>query len=410
MESTKPSPIPQADRILSLDVLRGFAVLGILIMNIQSFSMIEAAYLNPTAYGDLTGLNKWVWIVSHMLADSKFMSLFSMLFGAGILLFTSRIEAKNLKPARFYYRRSFWLLVIGLLHAYLLWYGDILVTYAICSLVLFFFRNLSARRQIIIGCTFVVIPSLLYLFFAWSMSFWPPESLQFSMNSWKPAIDMINLELSAYQDSWIDQFQHRIPAAQFLQTQYFLMNHGWRAGGLMLIGMALYKWKVLTAGRSNAFYIRMAVIGLVTGYLVVGTGILQNFRNHWVFEYSMFTGVQFNYWGSIAVALGYIGVIMLIFKAFQKHWLVNALAKTGQSALTNYLGQTIICTLIFYGHGLGLYGTVERRGQILIILLIWFVQLTVSSLWFRYFRFGPGEWIWRTLTYFRIQPFRRTPQ
>jgi uncharacterized protein len=93
------APIPPSERILSLDVLRGFAILGILIMNIQSYSMIEAAYINPAAFGDLTGLNKWVWILSHVFADSKFMTIFSILFGAGILLFTKRIESKGFKSA-----------------------------------------------------------------------------------------------------------------------------------------------------------------------------------------------------------------------------------------------------------------------------------------------------------------------
>jgi len=172
------SPTSLVDRILSLDVLRGFAVLGILIMNIQSFSMIEPAYLNPTAYGDLTGINRWVWIVSHLVADSKFMSLFSMLFGAGILLFTSRIEKRGVRPAKYYYSRSFWLLVTGLLHAYFIWYGDILVNYAICSLFLYLMRKVSAKKQFITGIILISVPSMLYFFFAWSMPFWPQEGMQ----------------------------------------------------------------------------------------------------------------------------------------------------------------------------------------------------------------------------------------
>ena len=117
------SPIDSTDRIRSLDILRGFAILGILIMNVQSFSMIEAAYLNPTAYGDFTGVNKWIWIISHVFADNKFMSIFSMLFGAGIILMSFKIEDAGKKPAGFHYRRIFWLLLFGLVHSYLFWYG-----------------------------------------------------------------------------------------------------------------------------------------------------------------------------------------------------------------------------------------------------------------------------------------------
>ena len=136
------SPVSSSDRIVSLDVLRGFAVLGILIMNIQSYSMIGAAYLNPNAFGDLTGLNKWVWILSHIFADSKFITIFSILFGAGIVLFTNKAAEKGRSAAGLHYRRTFWLFVIGLMHAYLLWYGDILVIYALCALFVFLFRRL----------------------------------------------------------------------------------------------------------------------------------------------------------------------------------------------------------------------------------------------------------------------------
>ncbi len=126
----KVSPVSPTKRIKSLDALRGFAILGILIMNIQSYSMIMAAYTNPTAYGDLTGINKWVLILSHTIAEQKFLSIFSILFGAGIILFTRKAEAKGKKATGLHYRRTFWLLIIGLMHAYLVWYGDILVTYA----------------------------------------------------------------------------------------------------------------------------------------------------------------------------------------------------------------------------------------------------------------------------------------
>jgi len=137
-----PPPLPAPSRILALDVLRGFAVLGILVMNIQSFSMIFAAYINPTAYGDFTGINRWVWLLSHVLADQKFMTLFSILFGAGIALMTGKVDAGGGRPARAHYRRMFFLLVFGLAHAYLLWFGDILVAYALCGMIVFFFRRL----------------------------------------------------------------------------------------------------------------------------------------------------------------------------------------------------------------------------------------------------------------------------
>ncbi len=144
-------PVSERERIFTLDVLRGFAVLGILPMNIQDFSMPGAAYLNPTAYGDLHGANYWVWLLSHLLADEKFMTIFSMLFGAGIFLMTSRIEAAGQPSAALHYRRMGWLVLFGLLHAYLLWSGDILFSYGVCGLLVFLFRKWRPRTSLIVG-------------------------------------------------------------------------------------------------------------------------------------------------------------------------------------------------------------------------------------------------------------------
>ncbi len=143
MDSGRSSlgPVQGSERIQSLDVMRGVAVLGILVMNIQSFAMIGAAYMNPTAYGDLEGVNGWVWYLGHLFADMKFMTIFSMLFGAGVIVMTSRREAAGQSSAGVHYRRMVWLLVFGLAHAYLLWYGDILYTYALCGFVLYLFRK-----------------------------------------------------------------------------------------------------------------------------------------------------------------------------------------------------------------------------------------------------------------------------
>ena len=159
--TAKSTPVTASERIQSLDLLRGFAVLGILIMNIQSFAMIQAAYINPTAYGDLTGINKLVWILSHLFADQKFMSIFSILFGAGVLLFTMRAEDKGFRSGRLHYRRSLWLILIGMVHAYLLWYGDILVTYGLCALLAYVFRKVRPKRLLITALAIIAVPSLL---------------------------------------------------------------------------------------------------------------------------------------------------------------------------------------------------------------------------------------------------------
>lgn len=397
-------PVSAPERIVSLDVLRGFALLGILIMNIQSFSMIDAAYLNPTAYGDLTGINKWVWILSYLLADQKFITIFSMLFGAGILLMTGRAESKGLKPAPLHYRRTLWLLLIGLIHAYVFWTGDILFPYAVCALIVYAFRKFSPKTLLLIGLVIFSVSSIIYLLFGFSISFWPPEAVEKIMEGWKPALEAIEHELAAYRGNWLAQMTHRVPSSLMFQTFIFMIWTGWRVGGCFLIGMALFKWSVLSAKKSKRFYWTMAISCFGIGFPIVTFGIVRNFAAGWKLEYSMFLGSQFNYWGSLLIALGYIGLIMLISKSQWWQGIKTSLAAVGRMALTNYLAQTLICTTLFYGHGFGLYGKVERIGQIGIVMIVWIIQLICSPIWLRYFRFGPAEWLWRSLTYKKKQP------
>src|SRR5712692_3063027 len=155
--------IPEPERIASLDVLRGLAVLGILVMNIQSFAMIEAAYSNPTAFGDLKGANYLVWLLSHVLADQKFMTIFAMLFGAGIVLMTGRREKAGLRTAAVHYRRMGALALFGILHAYVFWYGDILFSYALCGMLVYLLRRLRPWLQLVLGTLCVAGPSMLLL-------------------------------------------------------------------------------------------------------------------------------------------------------------------------------------------------------------------------------------------------------
>ena len=198
----KTSLFPNLEREQSIDALRGVAVLGILIMNIQSFSMISAAYINPAAYGDLTGMNKIVWILSHILADQKFMSIFSLLFGAGILLFSESVEEKGYLPARFFYRRLFWLFTIGLIHGYVFWHGDILVAYAACGALAFLFRRLSPWVLLALGLIIITIPSFNYWLFGKSMNMFPPEALNSVSDSWMPQQEAIDQEIAALTEEF----------------------------------------------------------------------------------------------------------------------------------------------------------------------------------------------------------------
>ncbi len=400
-------PVTQAERIMSIDVLRGFAVLGILVMNIQSFSMIGSAYINPTSYGDLTGINFVVWLVSHVLADAKFMTIFSMLFGAGIVLMTSRREMSGRGSAGVHYRRMGVLLVIALLHAYLLWYGDVLYYYAMCGFLVYLFRRWRPGPLLIVGIGSIAVGSAISIFFGWSMQFWPPDAAQNTMSFWMPTEEAVAREMAAHHGDYVGLLAYRAPTTVFFQTFLFLTEFLWRAGGVMLVGMGLYKVGVFSAKLSSRAYVLFIVVAVLIGLPVVLYGVHRNFAAEWKAEYSFFFGPRFNYWGSLLVSLGWASVVMLACKHDVLPAFRRALAATGQMAFTNYLMQTVICTTIFYGYGFGLFGKVERKHQILIVFAVWAFQLVLSPLWLRIFRFGPLEWLWRSLTYMKAQPMRR---
>ncbi len=406
MEQNTILPVVPSGRIISIDLLRGFAVLGILIMNIQTFAMISAAYMNPDAWGDITGINKWVWIITHVFASEKFMSIFSILFGAGVLLFAAKALEKGRRSGPLHYRRMFWLLIFGMLHAYLIWYGDILVAYSLCGMLVFLFRKAKPTKLIIVASVFFIIPVLLMLFAGFTMGYWPQEAIDGSMESWKPAIEKANEEIQIMRGGWIEQMDKRVMLAIFLQTMAFFWFVLWRVTGMMLLGMMLFKTGVLTAQKSNRFYVSMAFIGIISGYVISGWGVYNNFEAGWSMGYSQFFGSIFNYFGSLGSALGYIGVVMLIAKSVRYGGLKRVFAAVGKMAFTNYILMSIICMFIFYGNGFGLFGKVDRTLQLLFVAGIWIIILIVSPLWLKYFRFGPLEWIWRVLTYWKYQPMK----
>lgn len=399
---------PTTDRIDSLDVLRGFAVLGILVMNIQTFSMPMAAYVNPTAWGSLSGIDAVVWYLSHLLTDQKMMGLFSMLFGAGIILFTERAAGHGKSAAAYHYRRNLWLLIFGAIHAYLLWYGDVLFLYAVCAFMLYPLRNMKPKKLMIVGVIFLSISSMVYLLTAVGVSTMSDEQIATEiMSSWSPSAEQLATEIAAYQGNWTSQMSARLPATREMHGLVFFIWGIWRAAGMMLLGMALYKVGILSAKADDKVYWRLLAAGVLIGLPVIAYGIHWNVRNEWALD-SLFIGSQFNYWASVLVSVGWMAALVLILKKGALTWLTSRLAAVGRMAFSNYIMHTIICGYIFYGHGLGLFSEVERSGQILIVIAIWILQLTMSPIWLRHFRFGPLEWLWRSLTYWQAQPFKRT--
>ena len=408
MTKRTAGPTGALTRIGSLDVLRGFALLGILVMNIQLFSMPSAAYTNPTAWGDLEGVNLVVWMLGQAFANMKFVTLFSMLFGAGVCLFADRLEARGRRPAAVHYRRMGWLLVFGLTHAYLLWPGDILVLYAFCGCLVFLFRRKSARTLIASGLAIFAVGSLLMLGSGVILTspVVPEEAVVEIERDWSGTTPVREAELEAFRGGWSAQQPARVQQALTMHFFLFPLLMLWFCVGNMLFGMALYRLGVLGAERGDRFYGRLAAIGLGAGMPLVATGIWWNFAADWSWDKAMFHGFQFNYWGCIGVALGYLALVMLAVRRRAFPGLQARLAATGRMAFTNYILQTVVCTTIFYGHGLGLFGSVERWGQFLVVIAVTGLQLWLSPIWLRHFAYGPLEWAWRSLTYWRMPPIR----
>jgi uncharacterized protein len=397
----QPSPIGKPDRIDSLDALRGIALLGILLVNIFSFA--QPHYSSPNVYGDLHGANFAVWLFSHTFAYLKFLSIFSMLFGAGVYLFTSRIEGAGRQSGWLHYRRMLVLIMFGLLHAYFLWFGDILVHYGICGLLLYPFRQCPPRRLILIGTVILLIPILAGVFYISTMG---PNDFQEFEKDLHPTPSAVASDLATFRGGWLGQLSTRANEALEFETTVFGWEYFWRELGLMLIGMALFKLGVFSAALTRAVYLRMIIAAILFGIPLTWYGVYANYKVGWQSMSIYFRGEFVDYVASLFVAFGWVGAIMLACKSPALRLLTYPLKAVGRAAFSNYILQTLICTTLFYGHGFGLYGHISRVGQFGIVLVIWALQLIVSTLWFRFFRMGPLESLWRSLTYWKPQPLR----
>lgn len=394
-----------ATRYISLDALRGVALLGILMMNIIAFAYPRAVYDNPFALGSLSTANEWQWFIIEVLFAEKFYALFATLFGAGIAMMAQR-QPDPVTAKRVHKRRMFWLLLIGLLHAYGLWWGDILVTYALGGLLVFKCRNWSVKKLLGFGLFLqsILMLLLLLVYYSWGgMS--DAEQLEI-IQSINPPLVQLQQEIAAYQGSWWQRAAMRVDTTLDFHVNSLIAVE-FRMCGLMLVGMALFKLGVLTASRSLKFYALNSVLGILAGTLICGVGAAL-IKQHGVVLPEFMTLYRFpNYWGALVSAWGYLCLVMWLVKVANGNWqgrVVNYLVPVGQMALTNYLLQTVICCAIFYGWGLGLFAELGRLTLTLIVITIWAFQLLLSRWWLNHFVTGPMERVWRNLAQRRWQP------
>ncbi|MCR9245421.1 MAG: DUF418 domain-containing protein [bacterium] len=396
------APVVAADRIRSIDVLRGFALLGVLAMNMQAFAEVFAVYMNPYALGDISNFEFGIWTVHRVLADQKFMTIFSMLFGAGIVLMTERAKARTGKAAGLHYRRMLWLALFGFGHATLLWTGDILFFYGMVGMVAFLLRRVWLWLQVVLALLAFALPAVVFSF----LDQMPPEELADLAEMWSPSADYIASTRETMRGPWFDQVAFRL--GEWSGMLGFLVLFGWRIFANMLLGMVLFRTGVFAAQRSARFYGTLIVAGFVIGLPLCAYGVYDHVACDWDLVRSMGVGSLFNYTGSLFVAFGWIGLVMLICRRGALPGLRERFAAVGQMAFTNYILHSVISTTIYNGHGFGLFGQVSRAWQVVIVLAIFGLQLWYSPIWLRRFRFGPLEWCWRALAYWQLPPMRRS--
>lgn len=428
-------PVTQSERIVLLDSLRGLALLGILLMNIPYMSMPAPAFDNPLLLNEMGTINGKVWWFINWIPEGTQRAIFSMLFGAGIILFVTRLEKRveGTWPAEYFLRRQLWLLVFGLFNAFvLLWPGDILFQYSIIGVVAFVFRRLPVKGLLIAAGV-----CLLLMTARENRDLYQKKAM-ISKGEKVAAIDTTKVKLTELQQEELGAYtgmkEKSDTAAQrkemrmsllktrgsYAQLYDYISNvsvkleFGFTYYGIwdillfMLLGMAFFKSGFLTGQGSARWYWLLFVGGLGLGLLItwwrLDFMVKQQFNG-----FNMIKNNGFEYYEIARTlrSLGLFGFIMLVYKSGWFNWFFALLRPVGQMAFTNYLMQSFIAAVLFFGVGFGLVGRLERHQIYYVAGAIWVVQIAWSHLWLRYYRFGPLEWVWRSLTYWKKQPMRK---
>jgi uncharacterized protein len=432
------APIADVERIEVVDVVRGVALLGILLMNVPVFAMPER-FSEPWR-ADLHSPNFWVNAVNTILFEGKMRALFSAVFGAGIVLFTEGKARAGRSATGLFYRRMFWLTLFGLVHAHLLlWLGDILYFYGLVGMLAFLLRRV-APRWLAMG-----VPLVAVVGFVANTLFY--QSLREKRLAWREAVtaQAAGSALTPKQDSalaaWRAVEQEFIPNTAEIAQHTALMkgSYGqvasfvrpraadgefkylafaiWDMLALIVLGIALYRWGFLSLQWSSGAYARTAVTGYAVGLTAVTYAFVHGVRANPTLAARLadiertpvqWTGALYDV-QRIALMMAHVSVIMLVYRAGWLRGLFVRLGAVGQMAFTNYVMHTVICSLVFFGYGLNRFGAWEYYRLYGLVLAVWAFQLAVSPAWLRVFQFGPLEWVWRTLTYGARQPFLRRP-
>ena len=399
-----------AERFVSLDVIRGVAVMGILLANLPAFAFPEAAYFSPLASGDPSPADRAAWLLNFIFVEGRMRGLFSFLFGASLLLIVNRARAAGENDAAVHLRRMAVLFAIGMAHLYLIWWGDILSHYALVGTAAYLFSRLGTRLLLAFGVGMLTLAFLFglggYSALAASAARDTPAAVAtwngFAASFGRPPVADLAAEIAAMRGGWSDQFAWRRDHATNPFT--FVLIIGPQTLAAMLFGMAAFRSGMLSGGWDRARLRRWAIAGLalsLPAYAWLGLRTIDSgFDQRSIYFGSIVASEPFR---MIGVA-GYAALIMLLMPG---GWIGRRLAAVGRAAFSNYIGTSILMTAIFYGWGLGLFATMPRAAIYVLAPLAWALMLLWSKPWLDRFAFGPFEWVWRSLARGRVQQLRR---
>lgn len=414
MNTTVPTP-----RHLELDALRGFAVMGILLMNIVGFSMPEMAYVSPAVYGGTDLPDIIVWAFSYIFVDGKMRGLFTILFGASMMLIIERARDNGENVASIHFSRMAWLAIFGLAHFFLLWFGDILFLYAAVGCIAFFLSGLSAedlirRALLIFTLGFVgysiMFGSFLHLQYLASLpdaSAATIDSLAQTVEDFDPGAAAIAADIALHRSGFLPIVLAKLQD-HFLQPLILLAYNLAETLPLMMIGMALYKNGFMTGSWSAADYRRLGLRLTAIGAFIL-TGIASGliYRD---FDILLMLNASYawNWPSQLLMTVGYAALLIGLIRQFSASAWIQQVSAVGRAAFSNYLGTSMLMTFLFYGWGLGLYGSIGRAELYLFVVATWTLMLLWSKPWLSHFRYGPLEWLWRSLARRRVQSLRIT--
>jgi uncharacterized protein len=401
------------ERIASIDTVRGVAVLGILLMNVIGMAFAGAAYLNPMYTGGAEPLNLALWAGAFIAVDGKMRALFAMLFGASLLLMSEGSAPGE--AMRRHAARMAVLFVFGMLHGSLLWSGDILLPFALAGLAIWPLRQLAVPRLFVLGIVALALQAAINLMFglraisaeaAAARPDAPPQAIEawesLRSTTWTAPEDLAR-ETALYRGGLADilaiRHEAMLFARLFLLPFVFLIE----AIGLMLIGMGLYRLGWWQGRFETRHYARVACLAIPLGW-ALGALLAARFHASGFAPATFFLTDAARVLVAPGVALGYAAAVIALVKAEFAPRLAARLAACGRMALSNYLLASILANLVFTGIGLGLYGTLSRAQAYLVVLAIWALQLGWSKPWLEHFRYGPFEWLWRSLARLERQP------